>query len=127
MTHLERIGLKCEDAGIYSVESQMKTKSLWVLGGEEIGLITNEGRIRVKISDVPKMIEELQGLYADYKSLRGRALPGSNRERMNRCREMLKAGKTYEEIEKDTRLTRRQIYEVDYRMKNKEKRRKNAH
>lgn len=125
MTDLDKIGLQCEDAGIYSVESQMKTKSLWVLGGDEIGLITIEGRIRVKISDVPKMIEELQGLFADYKSLRGRALPGSKRGRMNRCREMLKAGKTYEEIAEDTHLTRRQIYEVDYRMKNKEKRRKN--
>ena len=125
MTDLDKVGLKCEDAGIYSVESQMKTRSLWVLGGDEIGLITSEGRIRVKVSDIPKMIEELQGLYADYKSLRGRALPVSKRVRMNQCREMLKAGKTYEEIAEDTHLTRRQIYEVDYRMKNKEKRRKN--
>ena len=126
MTDLDKVGMKCEDAGIYSVESQMKTRSLWVLGGDEIGLITIEGRIRVKISDVPKMIEELQGLFADYKSLRGRALPGSKRERMNRCREMLKEGKTYEEIEKETHLTHKQVYNVDHRMKTEKKRRRNA-
>ena len=118
MNRVESLALRCEELGIYNVQSEMKTPSVWFMGGGEIGVGTNEGTVRFSIYDVPMMIEELQGLYEDYKDLERQCRNlKSKRERVGKCKELLDRGFTYESIERLTGMSRTNIINTNSRMR----------
>ena len=100
------------------MQSEMKTPSVWFMGGGEIGVGTNEGTVRFRISDVPMMIEELEGLYEDYRDLERQCRNlKSKREKVGKCKELLRAGFTYAEIERLTGMTRTNVINTNSRMR----------
>lgn len=65
--NLELFAESLERTGYYPIESNLRA-TLYVTHGDEIGIITHsKGYMRARIDDIPKICEELMGIYQDDK------------------------------------------------------------
>ena len=96
--NLDNFAMRCEREGIYNIESEMSRPCLWVMGGGEIGLINTESKIRVPVCDVPILIEELQGLYEDYKLLERQGRTLTKNDKRSECISLINLGYSNRQI-----------------------------
>lgn len=67
MNNIDSLALFCESNGIYTIEGNIRKRTLYVTGGGEIGIIQTDGRIRIPLEMVQNFINELQEIAEDYK------------------------------------------------------------
>lgn len=65
--NLVKVGSNAEKLGFYSVDSEVtETKTMYVLGDDEVAIINSGGAIRITLEDALELCEELPQIIKDF-------------------------------------------------------------